>query len=89
MKATQCSSEAEVMQKGRGHYFIDRSKPSQPFIFLCTPADDLPCRLPLFKLVNCPSWLQVGSDEEPTLTPSINVVGTWHGYLEKGEFITA
>ncbi len=31
-----------------------------------------------------PSWLWNGDMDNPTLSPSINVVGIWHGYFEGG-----
>lgn len=33
-------------------------------------------------------WLWNGSYDSPTLTPSINVIGQWHGYLTDGKLIT-
>lgn len=31
-----------------------------------------------------PSWLWDGNKEAPTLSPSINVIDRWHGYLKNG-----
>lgn len=31
-----------------------------------------------------PSWLFDGNYADPTLTPSINHMGHWHGWLKKG-----
>lgn len=31
-----------------------------------------------------PSWLWDGSTDAPTLTPSVNHVGHWHGWLRAG-----
>lgn len=36
-----------------------------------------------------PVWQWDGNREAPTLTPSINVVGRWHGWLRNGELVTA
>lgn len=33
-----------------------------------------------------PSWQWNGSVEKPTLTPSVNHVGHWHGFLTDGEW---
>jgi len=33
-------------------------------------------------------WQWNGSLDAPTLTPSINVIGKWHGYLRDGKLIT-
>ena len=35
---------------------------------------------------NPPSWDWNGSTDAPTLTPSINHVGCWHGWLTDGNF---
>jgi hypothetical protein len=34
-------------------------------------------------------WQWDGNREAPTLTPSINWVGVWHGYLRAGQLVTA
>lgn len=34
-----------------------------------------------------PSWEWNGDEELPDLNPSINHVGHWHGFLEKGYFV--
>jgi len=36
-----------------------------------------------------PAWNWDGNREAPTLTPSINVIGVWHGYLRAGKLETA
>ena len=36
-----------------------------------------------------PSWIWNGNREAPTLTPSINVIGRWHGWLKAGKLETA
>jgi hypothetical protein len=35
------------------------------------------------------AWGWDGNKEAPTLTPSINVIGIWHGWLQAGKLITA
>jgi hypothetical protein len=35
-----------------------------------------------------PVWKWDGNKEMPTLTPSIDVTGIWHGYLTDGKLIT-
>jgi hypothetical protein len=35
-----------------------------------------------------PSWLWDGNRELPTISPSINVIGRWHGFLEAGKIKT-
>lgn len=34
-------------------------------------------------------WGWNGDKEKPTLTPSINVIGIWHGYLREGKLVEA
>lgn len=36
-----------------------------------------------------PVWAWDGNKEKPTLTPSINVIGVWHGWLRAGKLIDA
>lgn len=36
-----------------------------------------------------PSWRWNGSRSDPTLTPSVQVAGHWHGWLEDGYWRTA
>lgn len=36
--------------------------------------------------LGCPTWQWDGNLEAPTLTPSINCRGCWHGYLRAGIF---
>jgi hypothetical protein len=36
-----------------------------------------------------PVWQWDGNREAPTLTPSVNVVGRWHGWLREGKLVTA
>lgn len=35
------------------------------------------------------SWQWDGNKEKPTITPSINCAGCWHGWIRNGEFVTA
>lgn len=35
-----------------------------------------------------PSWIWDGNVDAPTFAPSINHEGCWHGYIEKGVFLT-
>lgn len=34
-------------------------------------------------------WLWDGNREEPTISPSIDIVGVWHGFIRKGKLETA
>ena len=44
-------------------------------------------RIPLSGTTEKP-WNWNGNREFPTITPSINVVGRWHGFLTNGKIIT-
>jgi len=49
-------------------------------------------RLPISKTEGSntpPVWKWNGSKEKPTLSPSINVIGIWHGFLRDGILIDA
>ena len=35
-----------------------------------------------------PSWSWDGNTEKPTLSPSIHVIGFWHGWLRSGRFVS-
>lgn len=42
-----------------------------------------------FKPPSSPSWNWNSSKTEPTLSPSVNRVGRWHGWLRDGYWVTA
>lgn len=45
--------------------------------------------LPLCQGTKDPNrWLWDGNKEAPTLSPSINVIGRWHGFLRAGKIET-
>lgn len=35
-----------------------------------------------------PTWKWDGNQDQPTLTPSVNIVGHWHGWIQAGEMRT-
>lgn len=41
-----------------------------------------------FKPEDAPSWNWNGSIETPNLTPSVNHVGHWHGWLQNGTWVS-
>lgn len=46
--------------------------------------------LPICTGTKVPSrWLWDGNRESPTITPSIDIKGIWHGWLTAGKLITA
>lgn len=91
MKTRYCLDHHDVQQVG--DYGFDRSDPKRPFIVIFLPNDTLPSRLRLYKVQRTDGqedtahWKLTGTDECPTLEPSIHWVGHWHGHLVKGELI--
>lgn len=49
---------------------------------------DIVC-LPVSAGEKKPVWQWDGNREAPTLSPSINVIGRWHGFLKAGKLVTA
>jgi len=35
------------------------------------------------------AWLWDGNEEAPTISPSINIIGSWHGFIREGKLTTA
>lgn len=35
-----------------------------------------------------PSWEWDGNEDKPTLTPSVNAVGSWHGWIRAGRMVS-
>lgn len=84
-----CPSLDEV--KVIGDYCIDRRDPKRPVIFIFLPHDTVPSCLRLYQ-VNREGgdqawWQLTGSDEKPTLSPSIHAPDLWHGYLRDGQLV--
>ena len=90
-----CQSCGEI--KAVGDYCIDRSRPNHPMFIIWLPRDSNPSRLRLYQVTktidkdgkevvcgDSSHWVLTGSDEKPTLSPSINHPGVWHGHLENG-----
>ena len=70
----------------RGDYEIALGSDGAPeFIFVCCPGCGSVFPLPLRPGAK-DSWAWDGNRDAPTLTPSINHVGCWHGFLSEGEF---
>lgn len=83
MTACRKNSIGDVVAPG--DYFIDRTRADRPALFLIVPGDKIPSRLPLWNNGG-EHWEFSGTDDKPTLSPSINCPGTWHGYLTEGVF---
>lgn len=87
-KTRFCHNREDV--KEIGDYWFDRHRPDRPCILIMLPGDVIPSYLRLFK--NQPAegedrswWTLTGPDLSPTLSPSINNPGVWHGHLVDGE----
>lgn len=75
----------------QGDYEIKKDKNGQRWFWVTCPG---PCRstaalalrplLPAYQGLE--SWELHGTEDCPTLSPSINHVGCWHGWLRQGEF---
>lgn len=69
-----------------GDWWVDEERAQ---IYIHMPGSGIspwPYRDPL---PNGSCWRWNGSKESPTLEPSLNLVGYWHGYLRNGELISA
>lgn len=79
----------------RGDYAITKTPDGEPATFViicpgCGNACVLSLRLGLgFDGDKKQTWQWDGNPESPTLKPSINHVGCWHGWLTAGEFTGA
>lgn len=77
----------EVDEGPEGSFFIDRERASKPALYVRLPKDSMVSRLPLYEGEGIEhSWRLRGTDDKPTLNPSINAVGVWHGWLTDGRF---
>lgn len=82
--AKRCESYDELCAGGPGGFWIEREKN----MFWCK----LPCDEGLLTRLRIggeehPRWTLSGTDDKPTLSPSIDAVGKWHGYLTEGRFM--
>lgn len=71
----------------RGSYEVIRDDGGEPcaFWFVC-PGCGTTSVLTLHPATAPQTWAFDGTEDAPTLTPSINHVGCWHGWLRAGEF---
>ncbi len=82
IKARRCAVQDGIYSQGPGAYYINDER---TMIWLVLPRVGTPIRLPLTG--DPPRWTFTGTADNPSLTPSINVPGIWHGHLTNGEFI--
>jgi hypothetical protein len=86
--AKHCLTRDEVSKVG--DYWINRSDPKRPMIMIMLPKDTIPSYLRLYEVSSVDGhkddrfWTLSGPDDKPTLKPSINNPGVWHGYLTDG-----
>ena len=73
-------------RSGVGDWWIDRDGHN---IYLRIPGDDSPTRWPFKEsLPNGACWKWDGNRDKPTITPSLHLVGVWHGWMKNGELIS-
>lgn len=81
--------EKEAASIERGDYEIITNADGHRWLWFCCPG---PCKTVTAIALRptrpdvAQSWEFDGNDEAPTLTPSINHVGCWHGWLSEGVF---
>lgn len=79
----------EADWKPGDYWFADVSgqRHTYPALWACFPDGSL-IHLPLEPMpagvLQQPSWKFDGNRERPTLTPSVHVIGHWHGWLRAG-----
>lgn len=82
----------DLVQKGDFEILTDE-KTGQRWFWFCCPGScgtTAPIALrPVTTATSPPSWEFDGNEDSPTLSPSINHVGCWHGWLRGGEFSLA
>ncbi len=69
-----------------GDFYITPDR-SAIVIRLPPPASIPAARLSLVANDDGPHWTLTGTDDAPTLEPSIHDVGRWHGWLRAGKLI--
>lgn len=89
-RVDKSKSEIDGLDPGDFYLFSDSS--GQKWFATCLPGGTN-CCIPLRPLLdsktnNGHSWQWDGNEDEPTLTPSINCVGVWHGWVTKGKLVS-
>ncbi len=79
-------------QKLAGSFFIDppNGEPTN-FFYFCPCGCGVQSALKIgvkFKPAENPSWEWNGLSFEPSLLPSVNHVGHWHGWLKNGDWVS-
>jgi len=88
IRAIKCNSYDEVCAKGVGAFCFSDSKYTTMFLWIPNTTEPSAIRVRIEDKPGQPSWTLTGTENAPTLSPSLHVVGVWHGYLTNGEFIS-
>ncbi len=75
--------------KNPGDWFF--AKEHKAILFMCPSGCGQMRSILIGPLDNHPYWIWDGNEDNPTLTPSIQVVleCRWHGFLRNGEWVNA
>jgi hypothetical protein len=76
-----------------GDFYFETDDRGQRMFVFCLP-NASGCRIPLRPLVDQKinrghSWEWDGNEDKPTLTPSVNAEGCWHGFVREGRMVDA
>jgi hypothetical protein len=80
IKARRVASVSEVEKPG-DYYFSDDRR----HLYLLLPGDTIAGRVRIGGSQH-PCWEWDGNLDSPTLTPSLDLPGVWHGWLQAGIF---
>lgn len=80
IKGRRVESVADVTQPGDFCFGKDRRD-----MFMILPGDTVAARIRLCGPTH-PFWTWDGNEDKPTLHPSLDLPGVWHGWLQAGEF---
>jgi Family of unknown function (DUF6527) len=86
-KARLVFAFSELQIPGDFFYEFDRHGAALRICYSCPCGCGVFTALQIARVKLDRSWKWNGNIPKPTLEPSINHVGHWHGYLKDGEFI--
>jgi hypothetical protein len=89
LEAIYWDEGSDAVPLPKGAYSFTTAKNGQRFFNLCCPGCGTLAPLAIRPVLegSPPSWTWDGNVETPTLNPSINHSGCWHGWLREGKFI--
>jgi len=75
-----------------GDFYFKTDERGQRMFCSCLP-NGVALHIPLRPLIDPKingghSWEWDGNQDKPTLTPSVNVVGIWHGWVRAGRMVS-